>query len=144
MGRSEMSVAEALRQAHVALLEDLRQLEEASRVVSAEGLAELRIRLGARHTHLTEHFRFEEQNGYMDTVRQREPRLERTIQQLGEEHGQLRQALEVLLGEAGTAIGLGDRFREEVREWIERVRQHEAREDDLVQDAFVLDITAED
>jgi hypothetical protein len=31
-----------------------------------------------------------------------------------------------------------------VREWVERVRRHETRETDLVQDAYNLDIGAED
>jgi DNA-binding transcriptional ArsR family regulator len=144
MERTGSSVAEALSRAHAAVLEDLRKLEEASRGASPEGLAELRARLGGTHTHLSEHFRFEEQNGYMDTVRKREPRLERAIQLLAEEHGQLTRALDALLREAGTATSLDDTFREEVQGWVQRVRQHEARENDLVQDAFVLDIDAED
>jgi hypothetical protein len=93
---------------------------------------------------LTEHFGYEEQKGYMDVVRKREPRLERAIQQLAEEHGQLRQSLDGLIGQAGTATGLNDNLRELIREWIERVRRHEIRENDLVQDAFNLDIGAED
>jgi DNA-binding transcriptional ArsR family regulator len=144
MGRTEPSVAEALARAHAALLEDLRKLEEAARPASGEGLAELRARLSATQTHVTEHFRFEEQNGYMDAVRKREPRLERTIQQLAEEHRQLAQSLAVLLEQARAATSLDDPFREAVRRWIERVREHEARENDLVQDAFNLDIGAED
>jgi hypothetical protein len=94
--------------------------------------------------HLTEHFRFEEQNGYMDVVREREPRLERTIQQLAEEHGQLTRSLDALIKEAGKATSLGDALREAILSWIECVRQHEARENDLVQDAFDLDIGVED
>ena len=144
VGRTENSVAEALSQAHGALLADLRELKQAVRPSSEEGLRELRTRLGAAHAHITEHFRFEEQNGYMDAVRKREPRLERTIQQFVEEHGQLRRSLDALIGEATAATSLGDTLREEIREWIERVRQHEIRENDLVQDAFNLDIGGED
>jgi hypothetical protein len=87
--RTKNSFAEALGQAHVALLADLRELEQATRPFSGEGLEELRTRLGAAQAHISEHFRFEEQNGYMDAVRKREPRLERAIQQLAEEHEQL-------------------------------------------------------
>ena len=144
MGRAENSVAEALRRAHAALLEDLRKLEEAARPDSGEGPAELRARLGATRAHVTEHFRFEEQNGYMDAVRKREPRLERKIEQLAEEHRELAQSLERLIEHAGAATSLDDPFREEVRGWVERVRQHEVRENDVVQDAFNLDIGAED
>jgi hypothetical protein len=142
--RTENSVAEALGQAHVALLADLRNLEQAVRPSSGEGLENLRARLGAAHAHITKHFRFEEQNGYMDAVRKREPRLERAIHELAEEHGQLRQSLDALTGKARAATTLSDTLREEVREWIERVRLHEIRENDLIQDAFNLDIGAED
>ncbi len=144
MGRTENSVAEALGQAHAALLADLRELEQAVCPSREEGLAELHARLGAAHAHITKHFRFEEQNGYMDAVRKREPRLERTIQQLAEEHRQLGQSLDALIGEAGAATSVGDALREGIREWIECIRQHEVRENDLVQDAFNLDIGAED
>ena len=88
--------------------------------------------------------RGEEQNGYMDAMRKREPRLERTIEQLAAEHGQLKQSLDALVREAGAATSLSGTLQNEIREWVERVRQHEIRENDLVQDAFNLDIGAED
>jgi hypothetical protein len=50
----------------------------------------------------------------------------------------------VLIEQAKAATSLDDSFREEVRGWVERVRQHAARENELVQDAFNLDIGAED
>ena len=144
MGKTANSVAEALARAHVALLADLRELEQATGSSSGKRLAELRVRLSTTRTHLAEHFRFEEQNGYMDTVREREPRLERAIHQLAEEHGELRKSLDGLIREAGDATSLGDGLQEAIRTWIECVRQHEARENDLVQDAFDLDIGPED
>ena len=144
MERTENSVTKALGRAHKALLADLRDLERAVSPTSGEAHVELRTRLERARAHLTEHFGYEEQKGYMDVVRKREPRLERAIQQLAEEHGQLRQSLDGLIGQAGTATGLNDNLRELIREWIERVRRHEIRENDLVQDAFNLDIGAED
>jgi hypothetical protein len=144
MKKTESSVAKALERAHAALLEDLRSLEEAARPAQAEGLVELRRRLEATQTHIIQHFHFEEQYGYMDTVRKREPRLERTIQQLAEEHCQLGQSLAVLIEQGRVATSLHDPFRDEVLRWIECVRKHEARENDLVQGAFNLDIGAED
>jgi len=138
------TVAEELSRAHKALLEDLRKLEEAASPTAGEGLAGLRGRLDATRTHIGEHFRFEEENGYLDVVSKREPRLDRAIQQLIEEHRQLAQSLDRILGEAKAAMGLEDALREEVQGWVKRVRQHEAREDNLIQDAFNLDIGAED
>jgi len=144
MKRTETSVAEALGRAHVALLEDLRKLEGAAQPPSAKGLAELRTRLGRTRTHITEHFRFEEKNGYMAAVRKREPRLERTVQQLADEHRQLAQTLDGLIEQAGAARTLDEALREKVRAWVEKVRKHEASENDLVQDVFNLDVGAED
>jgi len=144
MRNTNQTVAEALSRAHAALLEDLRRLEEAASAASEESLAWLRGRLDATRMHIGEHFRFEEQNGYLDVVSKREPRLDRAIQQLVEEHRQLAQALDFVVAEVKAATGLDDKLREEVRGWVKRVRQHEAREDRLIQDAFNLDIGAED
>jgi predicted nucleic acid-binding Zn-ribbon protein len=144
MEKAETSVAEALSQAHAALLADLEELDRGVRPSSTSDLAELRARLATTSTHVAEHFRFEEQKGYLDTVRKREPRLERAIQQLEEEHRQLLESLAALVEEAAAATSLGDPLRDRVRSWVTNLRQHEIRESDLVQDAFNLDISAED
>jgi hypothetical protein len=144
VGTTGDSLVGNLGRAHAALLADLRELEQAVRPDSGESLVGLRARLGATHAHVTEHFRFEEEDGYMDAVRKREPRLERSVQQLAEEHAQLRRLLEAIIGGAGAAASLGDALREEIRGWTECVRRHEARENDLVQGAFNLDISAGD
>lgn len=131
-------------EANIALLADLRELEQAVRPSSGEGLAELCARLGPIHARIIEHFRFEEQNGFLDVVKKKEPRLERAVHQLALEHGQLRQSLDGIMGDARAATSLGDSLRGKIREWIERLRQHESRENSLVQDAFDTDIGAED
>lgn len=100
--------------------------------------------LGVVQARMCEHFRLEEENGYMDTVRQRTPRLERAVQQLAEEHRVLGGLLGSLLGRARTATTVNPALGEEVRDWIRQVRQHELRENDLIQDAFTLDIGAGD
>jgi len=137
------SLAEALAKAHVALLKDLRELDEVSRLPSPGSPAEVTKRLAATQEHITAHFRFEEQNGYLDVVRKREPQMERTIEALHDEHRQLLLSLNVLLEEA-RATGGTESFRERVRAWVRRVRQHESRENSLVQDAFTTDIGPED
>src|SRR5262245_61824386 len=138
MGRTDNAVVEALSRAHEGLLEDLRSLEDAADAAvhpaAGKGLERLRARLAATRTHLAAHFRFEEQNGYMDAVRKREPRLERTIQQVADEHCQLAECLDGLIRESGAAVSLEDSLRQEVRAWIERVRRPEAGENDLVLD----------
>jgi hypothetical protein len=138
------TVAESLSQAHLAFLEDLGQLEQAVDPDAGGGVTALRRRLAATLVKVTGHFRFEEQGGYMDAVRKREPRLERAIQQLEAEHHELLRSLETLIGEAGAAARLDDSLGEKVRAWLSQVRHHEARENDLVLDTFNQDISAED
>ncbi len=142
MGKPENRVAEALNEAHVSLLADLRELEEAASPSSGAGVGLLRSRLRTTLAHLTEHFRFEEQNGYMDAVRKREPGLGRAIDELALEHGRLRQALEALIGKAAAAPDAG--LADEIRDWIGQVRRHEICENALVQDTFNRDVGAED
>jgi hemerythrin len=144
MKGSETSFSEALGRAHAALLKDLSNLEEAARASSGERSEELRDRLEATLPEIAEHFRFEEQNGYLDSVRKGEPRLERTVQQLALEHCQLMQSLNALLDRAKAGGSSDVKFKEEVRKWVQRVRLHEAHENDLVQDAFDFDVGAED
>jgi hypothetical protein len=140
MVSSHEPVVDALGHAHAALLHDLHELEEAARPGASTGRAELGNRLGAVYWQMIEHFRFEEENGYMDAVRKREPRLERAVQQLAEEHRQLKQDIEALLSQVPGQGGFG----EQVRTWIGQVRAHEIRENRLVQEAFDLDLGAED
>jgi hemerythrin-like domain-containing protein len=139
-----LSIAEGLRRAHGRLLADLRELEKAVHLPSEVGVAPLTDRLTAMRAAVIEHFRIEEQDGYLNAVRKREPRLERAIQQLAEEHGQLARSLAAVIAEARGATDVSDKLREKVRDWIECVRRHEARENDVVQDAFNQDISAED
>jgi hypothetical protein len=141
MAKTRNSEAENLKKAHANLLDDLGQLEQAVGPTSREKLPELRKRLAATQADVTEHFRYEEQNGYMVTVRKKEPRLERQVQLLVEEHRRLAETLNGLVKDAGTDE---EAFRQKVRAWIESIRQHEAHETEVVQDAFNLDIGAED
>ena len=52
---------------------------------------------------LIQHFNLEEQNGYMDIFKKREPRLARSVDKLANEHQQIRQSLDSLLTEAKVA-----------------------------------------
>ena len=137
-------IVEGLRRAHKSLVEDLRKLDEGIRSPRVKGQGELVVQLADTRAHITEHFRFEEQNGYMDFVRKREPRLERTIQQLCEEHQELAQSLDALIEQARMATGRDDVLREKIQAWIGRLHHHEARENEVVQDAVNRDIGAED
>jgi hypothetical protein len=143
MTKKEISIAESLSRAHEALQRDLQALEECIAPDSGKSVASIRARLKTTQRHILEHFRFEEQNGYMEKVRRREPRLEHAIDQLVLEHRQLAGSLETLL-EAARDASSSDAFPVNIRQWIAAVRQHENCEDRLVQDAFNYDIGAED
>jgi hypothetical protein len=139
-----VSPEEALHQAHVALLEELRDLEEAVRRTPGPGQGEMILRLEALGEIITDHFRFEEQDGYMSAVRQLEPHREHEVQQLQDEHSQLAEALDGLTREARAAETLHRSYWENLRAWVAQVRHHEAAENRLVQVTFNQDIGTKD
>ncbi len=126
---------DALLRAHRALLEDLRDLESAR--------AGLAARLELTRAHLAEHFRFEEENGYLDSVLEEQPNLNHAVQRLHEEHRDLLAALDRLVADVA-AEQSPDEFAARVAEWARKVRRHEQRENILVEDAFNLDLAATD
>ncbi len=144
MKTQRTSAVDALLQAHRNLMKDLQDLDRTAGPRSRKGIAALQAGLDQVAAHLTEHFRFEEKNGYMDAVLLREPHRERVIAGLRDEHQALARGLEALRAEAGARKTLDAAFRARVRSWVGEVRAHEARENGLVQDVFNQDIGAED
>jgi hemerythrin len=136
MEASKKMFAEALQQTHTDLLGDLWQLEESVCRGSGEGQPELSTRLAKVRTHLSDHFRFEEQDGYMAPLLKEEPRFWPVVQELLDQHRLLAQALDALLQEFSAAQGLRDDFREKVRAWVKHVREHETHENSLVQEVY--------
>jgi hypothetical protein len=144
MGNVETPETKALSRAHAGLFQRLREVDETARPTSAAGPAQVFLLLRELNAELTEHFRVEQQSGYTDALLEQQPRLEHAIARLREEHRELAQSLEALITQAAAAISLDGGLRERIRDWVKRVRQHEIRENDLVQDAFNVDIGAED
>ena len=142
MANEQPSRVEGLRHAHATLLSDLKKLEVAARAASDAAPEELAAQLRRTRAHLAEHFRFEEENGYMSAVLLRDPNQERHVQQSRDEHRRLFAALESLLDGAGQ--GAGEGLRAKVLEWVTAVRRHEEREDALVQNVFNVETGAED
>jgi hypothetical protein len=101
-------------------------------------------RLGAVRDHVANHFRLEETNGYMDVVAKRQPRLDRAIRLLAEEHAGLLQSLDDIIAEAIRTTAVDDRLRNQITAWLERIHTHEDRENRLIEDAFDFDIGAND
>ena len=136
--------AAEIDQAHSAFHANLRKLDESVRPASAARLEEVRDELRLVRTHTSEHFRLEEQSEWMDAVRKRGANMERSVDHLLQEHRELLEALDTLIEVVQTARSVDDVVREKVHKWIERVRRHETREDDLIQDAYTLDLGAAD
>jgi hypothetical protein len=144
MEKTANSNAEALSRAHARLLDDLKKLSDAVAPAAKTSPDGLRARLAAAKADIAEQFRFEEENGYLEIVNKREPRLERAIQHLIDDHRELAGALEGVIADAAAATQVNDTLRRQVRKWLAQVRRHEERENELVQDAFDFDIGAED
>ena len=140
----QQSLSAQMIRAHAALLQDLCRLEEASRRNTSSNSATVLQLLQRMQTDLHEHFRCEEQDGYMDAVRKREPNKEKVIEELHVEHRDIADKLEHLIRqiEAGS---LTERARTDaVVQWVKTVRRHESKENALVQHAFNDDLSAED
>src|SRR5258708_1002777 len=94
--RTQQNVlTERLRQENLEFLSALQRLEEAS-AGPADGGEELPGALEEVRGQLAEHFRLEEQSGHLDGVRDSEPRLERAVRNLLQEHRELLRSLDAL------------------------------------------------
>lgn len=135
--------SKGLLKAHETLLADLAQLVKVCQAPTAD-IGSVAAALRKTQEHIAQHFRFEEQDGYMDAVLKRQPYQEHVVKQLQEEHKNLLDGLTGLIREAQLAQTPVAALTPKVHSWVNSVRTHEARENQLVQDAYNLDITAED
>jgi hypothetical protein len=142
MAKVQPAGVEGLLQAHATLRSDLGELEAAARAPAGAAPGALAALLRRARAHLAEHFRFEEENGYLPAVLLHDPNQGRRVEQLRDDHRRLFAALESLLDEAGW--GETETVRANVREWVAAVRGHEERENALVQNVFNVDTSAED
>jgi hypothetical protein len=131
---------DAISRAQAALLADLAKLKEMVESRSGATLNQVRAELAATRLHLSCHFRLEEDDGWTNVVRRQEPRWEHAISQLVQEHRELLAALDTLVEQANADETLDDDLREKTLRWIERVLEHEAREDAVFEDAFIEDL----
>jgi hemerythrin len=134
-----LTLTDDMHRVHAALRQDLDRLPQA-----LSSPAEASRYLGELRAHLAQHFRCEEEGGYMAAVLQRKPQSERAVQRLLGEHRPMIEVLDVLVREATMVDQISDDFRRRVAEWAELLRRHEAEENVLVEDAFNQDIGTED
>jgi hypothetical protein len=133
-----------LAQAHTSLLNDLRELDEMFGSDSSVAPLQAGERLAAIHTRISDHFGFEEQSGWLEALRKQTPRLDREASRLLEEHRELIRSLDTLIEEVEASNSLNDAFYEKVRHWIFRVRDHETREDELLERSVNEDLGSGD
>jgi len=129
----------ALSQAHDTLLRDLHGLGQVIQPDAEANIIDLRSRLATTFFDVSDHFHLEEQGGYLDDMQVREPRLQREIAELRDQHCEMLDALANLRDQAAVASELDDVLRLKVRAWIDRLLKHEARENDVIQDAVDSD-----
>jgi hypothetical protein len=144
MNQIETAIPDALFEAHRTLRSELRHLRNAIRSVPADHPGDIASQMEVVRSDLWEHFRFEEENGYMSSVVQLRPHLTRAVEQLREEHTELMRSLVELISEARSTTHLNAAFRDRLSAWLVAVGRHEQSENLLVHDAFNLDIEAED
>jgi hypothetical protein len=136
--------AGALDEKHQGLLKSLDKLQDAAQPAKESRPADLARELESARRDIVEHFRFEEQNGYMAPVLKIQPNLERKVAHLLADHAQLLRSLDDLIAETRTAPALNSALRDKVVDWIHGVLRHEHGENALVQEAFNRDLPAED
>lgn len=111
-------------------------------------LKELTDRFHAFRAHLIKHMALEEAEGFMDTVVARQPNLSGEVEALRQTHveitGELARVMDALRNAVGASAKQADTLREAVLAVVERVREHEASEAELVLRAFTEDIGAGD
>jgi Hemerythrin HHE cation binding domain len=134
-------LTETLRTAHVALFQDLRDLCECP---PRDTAGHLRTRLIRTRHDLVDHFHSEERGGYFASIRNREPRLNHTLDQLAGEHCTLLRSLDDILADLERPHAVMDQVVAKVQGWSRKVREHEIREDDVLQDAFAQDLGGAD
>jgi hemerythrin len=145
MAISTKVITEALERAHAKLTSDLQRIETIlHQPPSPESHSELSYELAKVRRYLLEHFRYEEQNGYMDVVRKRDPRFDHAIAQLRVQHRELAQTLDGLILQSQSRQTVDEAFRAMIQEWSNRLRAHETKEDELVQEAFTVDVGTKD
>ena len=99
--------------------------------------------IGDLYENIVSHFHHEEEGGYLCEALERAPRLSPHAEKLFEQHETLGELLGELLGLAQQREGTDSWWKnlsESFNNFSRELLQHEAAEDDLVQEAFIQDV----
>ena len=147
---AERTPLETVRSQHFALRQQIRALEEV--FAEPDGAAEEYARktqalLEGFDSALRDHFAVEEEGGYLADILKVAPRLSRRAAHLEQNHKEFSERLESLLALARYAVEAPDdweRVRTGLEGFLQALRAHEDKENELVHEAFLDDLGSGD
>ncbi len=130
-----------IRQEHERLAALRRRLQEEVAAFCSSWTS-LREELRVFKDHLRRHFELEEEGGFMEEVVRRWPHTASQVEALRAEHERLLREAEALLETSGRATEGQpmDAWVATCRRLFSAIREHEWKENRLIQEAFCLDI----
>lgn len=134
-------LAREIRHEHEMLAALMQRLHEDMTALRSSW-ASARDDLRAFLNHLRRHFALEEEGGFMEDVVQRWPHAAPHVETLRAEHTQLLQEAERLM-ETGDRVIEGQLMRawaDECRRLLSAIREHDRKENHLIQEVFCLDV----
>ena len=130
---------------HASLNQQLARMEKLVRAPDPAGADALREQLRDLRDVLSRHMASEEKpDGFMDQVRRRTARYDAALKELRDEHRSLSTGLDTLIAEAADFEEVPGPFASRLRSWSDTLRDHESRENHLLQAAFTVDLGAKD
>ncbi len=136
-----LDVGREIREEHERLASLLRRLQE-DVAAFCSSWASLREELRVFKDHLRRHFELEEEGGFMEEVLRRWPHATSRVEALRAEHERLLREAEDLLEASGRATEGQpmDAWAATCHRFLSAIREHEWRENRLIQEVFCLDV----
>ena len=143
---AERTPLETIRSQHLALHQKIRALEDVFAEpdgATAETARKTMTLLEGFDSALGEHFAIEEEGGYFADILKVAPRLSRRAAHLEQNHKEFSKRLEALLALVQYAIDVPhewERVTTSVEGFLRALRAHEDNENELVREAFMVDL----
>lgn len=128
-------LADRAQEANAIFLAELDDLEAQVKAMMAVPAGEVGQRLRPLREICVEHFRLEEQDGYLSRVLTWRPELDDRRRGLLEDHHGLLQALDAIIRDVDAGEGLTSDLRYRLTHWVRDVRRHEERENEFFDEA---------
>jgi hypothetical protein len=129
---------------HETLFERLRAFDNLMTRADVLSAKELRDALSALRSEVHAHFQMEEKSGSLNSLAESDHRFRHATERLLQEHRNLEDGLDMLLGVAATSEIANEGFRRKLRNWITRAQKHETDEDVLLIEAVNQDLGTAD